>query len=708
MERTFLGSLVLSIFASVAIANFYVVPASANDVGFYINRGVQKQRNNDQNGAIADFNQAIRVKPVWEAYYNRALSQLALGHQEAALSDYFEAIKFDPKDPEVYYRTGTLLLDPNFRTRGENAELAERYMTLSINGGFRPAYSYMHRGLARYAQDKYTAAQSDCTEAIRLDPSVADAWHIRGNSKSKLQEYASALADLQKAYALNPNKAHYLIALVETKTALRDFQGAIELTDKVLRTQPNNAICLQLRGSVKEKKGDKQGALADYSKAIAADPKYSDARWARGELRSSMNDFNGAIEDFNESIRILNGAPVASLSYYGRGYVRYKQRDFAQAIQDFAKADSLANMDENFYGIFGETLINGNRPTEGIKYLEKALSMVPNNGVSHFNLGVAHYKLGRFGTAGKAYAQAASFGQTPFLSTINAANCFRRQGMFDEAQKMLDKAKTLKNDDTELAKKLDIYITRTQQRDSSPCEWEDNKTGSIQSSINVSTGTEPSTMPAGQKLGGAYLTAAELRNGTVGRARAEITELFPQTFQIVWFFSGSRPRVVGNGIRYGDKFVIASMDRAVLWVGIYQQEDSRIVGATTNTNYARGTVLTEVLSRTRPSDTLPRMPAADRDITGTYKVDGRYGPHKYDGEITFERDGQTYNVHWRTKEGMHLQGIAIVSGNDIGVCYRTVGFAAPVIYRIRQDGSIEGVGTPNGKRVNLEVGVKIK
>lgn len=710
MKKSFLTGPFLGV-VLVAVTSYCAAPALASDVGFFINRGVQKQRNKDHNGAIADFNQSIRIRPAWEAYFNRAVSELALGQKDAALSDLFEALKFNPDDPEAYYQTGVLLLDPAFRTKGENAKLAERYMNISIKSGFRLSYSYTFRALARYTQQKYPGAQSDATEAIRLDPAFADAWHIRGNSKAKMQDYASAIADLQKAYSINPKKPDFVIALIETKTAQKDFSGAVELADRILKSEPNNAVCLQMRGFAKEKSGDKNGALADYAKAIAADPRYSDARWARGELRSSLNDFDGAIQDFNESIRILNDAPVASLSYYGRGYARYKQGDYAKAIQDFAKADSLANMEEQFYAIFGEILVNQKQSVDALKYLEKAVSMNPNVGPTQFNLGLTQYRLGRFGAAAQAYERAAALGQTPYVSSLNAGNCLRRQGQFEEALRILNKAKSSSNNDSGLEKKLETYISMSQQRDSGACEWEEN-TAAGTSSKNANsdfkpTGTETNINRVAQRLGGTYLTAAELRNGTVARAKVEIVETFPQTFQMHWFFNSSR-KIFGNGIKYGDKFVVASMDRAVLWVGLYRQDASQIVGATTNTNYARGVVLTEVLSRSRPSENLPRLPAADRDISGTYKVEGRYGPHKYEGELTFERDGQTYNAHWRTKEGMHLQGIALVSGNDIGVCYRTVGFAAPVMYSIRSDGNLDGLGTPNGRRINLEVGVKIK
>ena len=53
------------------------------------------------------------------------------------------------------------------------------------------------------------AAIKDCSEAIKCDPELADAWNNRGNAYNRTGEYAKALADYDQSIKLKPDKAVY-------------------------------------------------------------------------------------------------------------------------------------------------------------------------------------------------------------------------------------------------------------------------------------------------------------------------------------------------------------------------------------------------------------------------------------------------------------------------------------------------------------------
>ena len=60
----------------------------------YINRGAARGDLGDFEGAIEDFNTAIRLKPEdVSAYDNRGNAKIALGEQEAAEADFVKARK---------------------------------------------------------------------------------------------------------------------------------------------------------------------------------------------------------------------------------------------------------------------------------------------------------------------------------------------------------------------------------------------------------------------------------------------------------------------------------------------------------------------------------------------------------------------------------------------------------------------------------------
>jgi tetratricopeptide (TPR) repeat protein len=77
-------------------------------VAFY-NRGVSYFDKNMLDQAIADYTQAIRLRPDdSSAYYNRGIAYRHQGNVDQAISDYTEAIAIKPDDAHAYYNRAAL------------------------------------------------------------------------------------------------------------------------------------------------------------------------------------------------------------------------------------------------------------------------------------------------------------------------------------------------------------------------------------------------------------------------------------------------------------------------------------------------------------------------------------------------------------------------------------------------------------------------
>ncbi len=73
----------------------------------YLQEGVKKFSREDYQGAISDYNQAIRLNPqLVEAYVNRGWAYDELGDYPQAISDYNQVIRLNPKDAEAYGNRG--------------------------------------------------------------------------------------------------------------------------------------------------------------------------------------------------------------------------------------------------------------------------------------------------------------------------------------------------------------------------------------------------------------------------------------------------------------------------------------------------------------------------------------------------------------------------------------------------------------------------
>jgi tetratricopeptide (TPR) repeat protein len=75
----------------------------------YVSRGVAKDKQGDLNGALADYNQAIKIYPKFpSAYFDRGLIKQRRGDLNGAMADYNRAIAVNPRYGLVYRNRGNL------------------------------------------------------------------------------------------------------------------------------------------------------------------------------------------------------------------------------------------------------------------------------------------------------------------------------------------------------------------------------------------------------------------------------------------------------------------------------------------------------------------------------------------------------------------------------------------------------------------------
>jgi tetratricopeptide (TPR) repeat protein len=184
----------------------------------------------DNQGAIADYNQAIAINPRdSEAYKNRGLTKNALGDNQGAIADYNQAIAINPIYSDAYY----------------------------------------NRGNAKYQLGDKQGAIADYNQAIAINPRFSDAYSNRGYAKSQLGDKQGALADYSQAIVINPRLSLAYNNRGNVKRALGDKQGAIADYNQAIAINPKYSDAYCNRGILKRDLGDKQGACSDFKKAAS-------------------------------------------------------------------------------------------------------------------------------------------------------------------------------------------------------------------------------------------------------------------------------------------------------------------------------------------------------------------------------------------------------------------------------------------------------
>jgi len=208
---------------------------------------------------------------------------------------------------------------------------------LSIVVFAQNAQTSLQNGIQQFEQNNYDAAIQELTEAIRLDPNMAEAYAYRARSYNGINppNRNQALADANSAIRLNPRLAMGYYARGRTYRYMNDNDRAIADYTESIRLDPNFATAYYNRGNAYLDKNDYDRAIADYTQSIRLDPNDADAYYNRGYAYGNKNDYDRAIADYTEAIR-LN--PNYSSAYNNRGNAYLAKRDYDRAIADFNQA----------------------------------------------------------------------------------------------------------------------------------------------------------------------------------------------------------------------------------------------------------------------------------------------------------------------------------------------------------------------------------
>ena len=133
-------------------------------------RGMAKYSNKDFEGAVADYDEAIRINPDYAGcFYNRGIVFYNSRQNEEALKDYSTAIDLNPKFASCYDARGILYMDV---LQNDSLALADYNQAIHYNPGF--AQAYYHRGILLMRMQNTEAACSDFWKVKQLGFSQAD------------------------------------------------------------------------------------------------------------------------------------------------------------------------------------------------------------------------------------------------------------------------------------------------------------------------------------------------------------------------------------------------------------------------------------------------------------------------------------------------------------------------------------------------------
>lgn len=209
-----------------------------------------KQNLTSQNIAI---NEDVLDHISIRAYKRRAEIKLELEDYKGAIADYNEVIRLNPTSPSTHNNRGEAkILSGALQDGLLDLRIAVKlYQQIGLTGAslriqnrieaYR-AYEFILRGDEKKEQKDYKGAIVDYNEAIR-----------------RIVEYDEAIRD-------NPVALAFFLR-AEAKKELKDYQGAIADYGEAIRLDPTSALAYEYRGDTKILLKDRQGGLIDFQTA---------------------------------------------------------------------------------------------------------------------------------------------------------------------------------------------------------------------------------------------------------------------------------------------------------------------------------------------------------------------------------------------------------------------------------------------------------
>jgi tetratricopeptide (TPR) repeat protein len=368
-------------------------------------RGYAYSQKGDYDKSIAAFTEAICLNPKAAVFYlNRGMDYADKGLHAKAAADYTEAIKLEPGNAMAYG-----LRETAHRALGDKVKAAEdRRKVEELNINAKAAETW-NRGIAHSEKGEYAQAIPHFDEAIRLVPTVAQAYYNRGHAYSNLGKHDLALADYSEAIRLNPKDAlaHFGRAFNyfnknELDKAIADYTAAIRL-------DPKMADAYLYRGGLYDMQGKQPQALADFAEVIRLDPKNPYGYTSRAFTYLYQKEYDKALADSNHALKL---DPTNVTAFCHRGFAYAGKKEYDKAMADYLKAERLDPKAPDSYGLRAwlwatcpdAKIRNGKKALE---YARKACELTSWKNPNQWDtLAAAYAELGNFAEAVKWLSKA--------------------------------------------------------------------------------------------------------------------------------------------------------------------------------------------------------------------------------------------------------------------------------------------------------------
>lgn len=229
------------------------------------------------------------------------------------------------------------------------------------------------------------------TKALKLEPTSAELFSLRGWCWYWLDDVDSCRADFQEALKLDPTLADAHSGLACVDFDLGNYAEAATHFTNAIRNDPDNPGHYLLRGKAKSELGDVVAAVSDFQAALQRNPESADAIHSLAIANIRLGNFEAGMQGLDATIDSFSEDP-ASYHYYALALTRLER--YQESLDIYRAAIAKDPEYQAAYGGIGESLVKLEQYSEAIPMLSKAIELDDSDAYSHFFLGLSQVMTG--------------------------------------------------------------------------------------------------------------------------------------------------------------------------------------------------------------------------------------------------------------------------------------------------------------------------
>jgi cellulose synthase operon protein C len=344
--------------------------------------------------AVIQFGNAIQVDPRFgPAHYQLAQSYLKLQEWQRAYQELSRTVELQPENNDAHIDLANLLIAGG---KGDDLQQAQEHIDLLL--ARQPDKPQVHEALANLmsARNNLPAAIEEMQKAIKFGPDRWEAYLNLALLEARSNQFEGAEANFKKAVQLNPQAMNAQLALggfYQTRNRMTEAEQQYRHAIEVDPTSSDPRAALARLYLMQGRRGEAEGLLKQTKRDLrddsAAYRMLGDFYFAIGDLDKATNEYGSLHHDHPKDLQVAKN--------YVQLLILESRLEEARKLNDELLKKNPNDSTALVYR--GEIQVRDRHPRDAADTLQLAIKNDPENGVAHYQLGLAFDGLGNLSRA---------------------------------------------------------------------------------------------------------------------------------------------------------------------------------------------------------------------------------------------------------------------------------------------------------------------